>query len=505
MSPSPSSKMDMETLASLNCQLICICWLGPMGEITGFTPAFAHLIGNPDSAAPIEFASLVHPEDRPAFMAEIGQVLNGKMLNRQLVRLVIPDGRVILMEAQAEPWGSGGAVVNLWERPSEESRPWSADTELEAFQDEVKSFIHNLFDPVVLINTDGRIVHVNRPVLELTGYRNFELVGNPIAMLFENKREDIQGAMLRFAKMMRVGQLRDVESRWFNREGEKIPVTISGSIIRSSGGGLCGMVLVARDERKNALLQSVAKKNRELEAAYAELQRLDKMKDDVLSLVGHELRAPLSNILGYAEFLHEWELSEEEKRNFVRIIHQESQHLRRLVNDILDLTRMEAGRMIYLRVRDSINRVTLAAVEVLRADAEKKGVTLTLDLDEQLEPQEFDPDRIQQVVSNIVNNAIKFTPAGKTVVIQTAAVEGGIRVSVTDEGIGIAAEDQDRVFSRFEQIVEVSHHHEGAGLGMAIAKSIVEEGHGGRIWFESAGKGAGATFHVIIPEKSPEP
>jgi len=487
-------------------RLICLCWLDGEGKFLSCSRAFENLFCRPDGPTPVEIAPLVHPEDRHQFLDELAQAANGRCLTRQSVRFLAPDGGIIPMDVRAESTEDGGVMLDLWERPAEftESR-WSAGSDLEMFRDEVKSFINNLFDPVVLVNTEGRIVHVNPPALELTGYRIFELVGKPVALLFDNRSEALRRSMLRFAKLMRSGQIRDQEGHWTRRDGERVPVTISGSVIRNEAGELCGMVMVARDERSNALLQAVEKKNAELEEAYAELKRLDKMKDDVLSLVGHELRAPLANILGYAEFLSEWKLSEEEKKNFVRIIYQESQHLRRLVNDILDLSRMEAGRMVYHFVRDSVNRVVIAATEVLRADAEKKEVILALELGEEIEPIEFDPDRIQQVVTNIVHNAIKFTPSGKRVTVTTALADQGVKISIADEGIGIAPEDAERVFSPFEQIIDVRHHHEGAGLGMSIARRIVQEGHGGKIWFESPGKGLGATFHVFLPEKRVEP
>lgn len=488
-----------------NSRLICLCWIDNEGKFSSCSPAFENLFRRPGGQMPCEIAPLIHPEDRHQFVDELSQVANGRTLSRRSVRFLSPDGGIIPMDVRAEPGEGGGVMLDLWERPAEAIEgKWSSGHELEMFRDEVKSFINNLFDPVVLVNTEGRIVHVNHPVLELTGYRIFELVGNPVAVLFENRAEALRRSMLRFAKLMRSGQVRDQEGHWTRRDGERIPVTISGSVIRNEAGELCGMVMVARDERSNALLQAVEKKKSELEEAYAELKRLDKMKDDVLSLVGHELRAPLANILGYAEFLSEWKLSEEEKKNFVRIIYQESQHLRRLVNDILDLSRMEAGRMVYHFVRDNVNRVVISATEVLRADAEKKEVILAVELGDEIDPIEIDPDRIQQVVTNIVHNAIKFTPTGKRVTVSTALVEGGIKITIADEGIGIAPEDADRVFSPFEQIIDVRHHHEGAGLGMSIARRIIQEGHGGKIWFESAGKDLGTSFHVFLPEKRTE-
>ena len=114
---------------------------------------------------------------------------------------------------------------------------------------------------------------------------------------------------------------------------------------------------------------------------------------------------------------------------------------------------------------------------------------------------EFDPDRIQQVVTNILHNAIKFTDEEKSIGITAERIEEGVRVSIRDEGIGIEPRDAARIFSKFEQVTDVRHHHDGAGLGMPIAKKIIEEGHGGRIWLESEGRGKGTTFKFILPDK----
>jgi len=208
----------------------------------------------------------------------------------------------------------------------------------------------------------------------------------------------------------------------------------------------------------------------------------------------------LSNILGYSEFLAEWDMPDHEKKEFVGIIYSESQRLSRLVNDILDLSRLEAGRMKYFYHRDTINRVVQASADALRSDADKKQLKVELDLDDGLEPFEFDADRIQQVVTNIVHNAIKFTDDGKTIRVETRAVEEGVMVSVYDQGPGVSPEEVERVFMKFEQLDEVRHHTIGAGLGMPIAKRIIEEGHAGRIWLESEGRGKGSVFRFVLPE-----
>jgi len=485
--------------------IVYLCRSGPDGSIRKLTPAFRRMIaGHSAKRVPDILSELLHPEDKQTFLDDLARVCtNGSSIERRPVRIVPPDGRVLLMEVCGEREGDE-ALLWWWERSSEEAFISGVEAQhLEEIMDVIKNFTSNLFDPFILLNMEGRIIHANEPLNHILGYRRTELIGLPVAAVFERQSEKMQKAMMRFAKWMRPGHMRDVSWNLTNRFGEKIPATLSGSVIRSESGELMGMVMVIRDERKNALLADLEKKNRELALAYEELQHIDRMKDDILSLVGHELRAPLANILGYAEFLTEDDLESGDRKKFSRIIYQESQRLTRLVNDILDLTRMEAGRMSYFYVKDSINRVVQAAADSLSADSEIKEVKLVLELDEQIEPLEFDPDRIQQVATNVIHNAIKFTPKGKSVTIRTEQTENGVRVSVKDQGIGIEEQDGHRVFKKFEQIGDVNHHAIGAGLGMPIAKIIIEEGHGGSIGFLSEGRDKGTEFRFLIPERGP--
>lgn len=488
--------------------VVCMCTTDREGKLKFFSPGFANLVSSKTEDMPADIHSLIHPEDLDKFSAELEKVASSRtFLDKSSVRMVTPDGRIISMEIKAEPRHEKGGIPDIiffwWEKAEKENG--RAMLDLESFQEVAESFITSLFDPVILLNTEGRINNVNPPLLELLGYRRFELIGKPAAVLLESRSENLKKGMLKLAKWMRTGSMRDISAYWKTKEGTMVPVTMSGSTVRSNSGELIAMIIVARDERQNALFKDLERKNRDLEEAYEELKRLDQMKDDILSLVGHELRAPLANILGYAEFLYEWDSPPEEKENFARIIYQESQRLSRLVNDILELSRMEAGRMQYYYHQDSINRVTQAAADSLWADAEKKKLNIELDLDENLDSMTFDADRLQQVVTNILGNAIKFIEAGKSIRVNTRTTEEGALVSIADEGPGIDDKDASKVFNKFEQVDDVKHHSIGAGLGMPIAKQIVEEGHGGRLWFESEGKsaGRGTVFYFTVPAERP--
>jgi len=490
--------------------VVCLCRVDGKGGIVRHSPGFRNLMSNGEGPMPAELSTLIHPEDRDFFMERLQRACQrGTVLERETVRMHAAGGRIIAMEVSVQPvknGNEGDAILAWWEKPSPEDQGEGLAEETPGwFQEVARIFMSSLSDPVLLLNTEGRIVTVNQPFQELLGYKTWEVSGNPVAVLFEKEKDRIPEAMLGFARRMQKGKMKDVAAQWLKQDGTPVPVTMSGALVRSGSGELLGMLVVGRDQRQNVLMQDLEKKNVELEKAYQDLKRLDMMKDDILSLVGHELRAPLANILGYSEFILDWNLSEKEKREYVRVIYQESQHLKRLVNDILELSRMEAGRMVYNHIRGSINRVVRDAADSLRADARAKNIEIDLELNEHIDPVEFDPDRIQQVVTNIIHNAIKFTPRGGVIRVRTAPTEDGVKVSIADQGIGIARQDAHKVFEKFGQIADVRHHHEGAGLGMPIAKTIVEEGHNGAMWFESGGKDKGTTFIFTLPERRSEP
>lgn len=267
--------------------------------------------------------------------------------------------------------------------------------------------------------------------------------------------------------------------------------------------GVTATDIQAGDERGCVILCRDLKLSREV----TKLREVDGMKNDFLSLVSHELRTPLTSIMAYTETLLMEGMvdTEEERQEYLQIIYDEGERLTRLINDVLDLTKMEAGKMDYLYEDREINEVCQNSIMSSSSLAQQKGHELVQDYGENLPPARIDADRIMQVLMNLLSNAIKFTPDGGTITIRTRPADpfpgssiGTVQVSVQDTGIGISPENIDKVFSKFEQIESVDHHSIGTGLGMPICRQIIEEGHGGKIWLESE-VGSGTTFHFRIP------
>jgi len=241
-------------------------------------------------------------------------------------------------------------------------------------------------------------------------------------------------------------------------------------------------------------------KNKALEEAYEELRKVDSAKDDFISLVAHELRTPLTSILSFSEFLGEEGLSPEEVKEFSTSIRQEATRLHLLVNDVLDLAKMEAGKLTYRYSEEDINTLVDLCVNGMAGHAAKRNIELRIEKDEKTPPISLAPDRIQQVLQNMISNAIKYSEENTQVTVVTRDEPDSVRVEVRDQGMGIAARDIPKVFNKFERIEDVKHHAGGTGFGMPVAKSIIEAGHGGKMWVESEGRGKGAVFYFILPK-----
>ena len=228
------------------------------------------------------------------------------------------------------------------------------------------------------------------------------------------------------------------------------------------------------------------------------LRQAEMVRREFVANVSHEFRTPLAALKALVETLEDGALEEPEvARDFLARMHVEVDGLAQFVEELLELSRIESGQgALEIRPTD-LGAVVAAAAERLRPQAERQGLRLAVDLSPELPTVRADPERIQQVVVNLVHNAVKFTPPGGRVTVSAERRDGGVAVTVADSGVGIAAEALDRLFERFYK-ADRARTSGGTGLGLAIAKHIVQA-HGGRISAESAGEGRGASFTFTLP------
>jgi len=240
------------------------------------------------------------------------------------------------------------------------------------------------------------------------------------------------------------------------------------------------------------LFKEIEDKSRQLEAA-------SRHKSEFLANMSHELRTPLNAIIGFSEVLGErmFGALNEKQEEYLKDIHASGQHLLSLINDILDLSKIEAGRM-ELELTDFDLHATLDnALTLVRERAGRRGIALVLTVDERLAQVRADERKVRQVVLNLLSNAIKFTPEGGGIDVRAVPVDGMVEISVRDTGVGIAPEDQEAIFEEFRQVGTAAKKVEGTGLGLALSRKFVDL-HGGRIWVTSQ-VGTGSAFTFTIP------
>ena len=241
--------------------------------------------------------------------------------------------------------------------------------------------------------------------------------------------------------------------------------------------------------------------NDELRRLYRELETASQHKSDFLANMSHELRTPLNAIIGFSQVLREGMVGDvnEKQAEYLDDILSSGNHLLSLINDVLDLSKVEAGQVELELAPFSLQEALERGVAMVRERATQDGVQVTLAANPDVDVVAGDERRIRQVIFNLLSNAVKFTPAGGSVDVRATQVNGEVSVSVADTGPGIAAEDLRRIFEEFQQTEAGIEQGEGTGLGLALSKRLVEL-HGGRIWVDSE-LGRGSTFVFTLPAR----
>ncbi len=350
------------------------------------------------------------------------------------------------------------------------------------------------------LDPQGQVASWNPGAERMMGYRADEIIGHSIAVFFT--QEDRQGGQPEQELRTAAATGRSENEGWrVRKDGSRFWGDEILAPIRDASGALRGFAKVVRDltERQRAAL--------ERERLYTQAEEANRAKDEFLGTLSHELRTPLNAILGWTHLLTQPETKPDEARlrHVLEIIKRNAILQTQLVNDLLDVSRIIAGKM-RLDIRQiSLSDALSAAVEAAQPAARAKGVALQLSLDPEVGTIAGDPDRFEQIVWNLVSNAIKFTSAGGHVDVQTRHGVHGTDLIVEDTGVGIAADQLPFVFERFRQAdSSTTRHHGGVGLGLAIVRHLVEL-HGGRVEASSGGLGHGARFTVRWPASAGPP
>jgi signal transduction histidine kinase len=265
-----------------------------------------------------------------------------------------------------------------------------------------------------------------------------------------------------------------------------------------AAGDFSDQVQVANRDELGELAASVNRMNDQLAQLYRDLESASRHKSEFLANMSHELRTPLNAVIGFSEVLQDRLFGElnDKQAEYVADIHTSGRHLLALINDILDLSKIEAGRMELKVSTFALPEVLENSVALMRERATRNGISLGLEVDPSTGVLEADERKVKQVLFNLLSNAVKFANRGGNIEVSAHGDGDGVVVTVRDDGVGIAEADQARIFEEFQQ-VGAAHQQEGTGLGLALSRRFVEL-HGGRLWVESE-PGKGSTFTFTLP------
>lgn len=366
------------------------------------------------------------------------------------------------------------------------------------------SIVESSDDAIISKDLDGLISSWNRGAERIFGYKADEVIGKPATILMPSDRYNEETAIL--ARIRSGRSVEHYETVRRRKDGTLIDVSLSISPIRDEHGDIVGASYISRDitDEKRAREERARLLEREQQAR-EEAEAANRLKDEFLATLSHELRNPLNVVIGYSEILRR---SEDAGNGFVgraaEVIRRNALAQSQLVSDLLDLSRLQMGKLTINHQPVSLLTIITDALETVKTETEAKNVSLKLVANQDPFMVDGDPVRIGQIAWNLLNNAVKFTAPGGEITISLRAEGDGVQFAVEDTGQGIAPEFLPHVFEIFRQgDASSSRRQGGMGIGLALVKQLVEL-HGGLVRAESPGVGQGARFSVWFPLREVE-
>ncbi len=357
----------------------------------------------------------------------------------------------------------------------------------------VDDIISHMTDALVVAAPDRTIKMVNDATCRLLGYKVKELVGRPLGILFGPDTVQLSDTWQVITAHERTHG--NIDVIYVTQDGRRIPVSFAASIMRDDAGTPKGVVCVAQDITERLQVQEA------LEHAKEAAETTNRLKSQFMATMSHELRTPMNGVLGMTELLLGTSLTDRQRR-FATTVHRSGQLLLNIINDILDMSKIEAGKLALEHIDFDLRRTIREGLDLITENAHQKGLRLTSRFDDALPPMvRGDPTRLRQILMNLVGNAIKFTHHGEVAIhvtlCETTEADIRLRLEVCDTGIGIAPNLQAHIFSAFTQADgSMTRKYGGTGLGLAITKQLAEM-MGGTIDVESE-LGRGSTFRCTV-------
>ena len=365
-----------------------------------------------------------------------------------------------------------------------------------------RGLLESVPDAIVMVNNTGRIVLVNGQAEELFGYTKAELLGKPIEILLPQRfREGHVGHRTQYFSEPKTRTMgAGLELFACRQDGAEFPVEICLSPLRTEEGTFAMSAIRDITDQKK-LQEALRKTNEELQQQNQSAQQANRLKSEFLANMSHELRTPLNGIIGFAEIMHDEKVGpiSPDHKEYLHDILTSARHLLQLINDVLDLSKVESGKFEFLFEKTDPVILVGEVRDIVRTLAAKKRIKLQTEIHPSLTTIEGDARSLKQVLYNYVSNALKFTPEEGEVKVSIMPEEGdSFRIEVADTGVGIRSEDLHRLFMEFQQLdTSSSEQYAGTGLGLALTKRIVEA-QGGHVGVQST-PGKGSIFYATMP------
>lgn len=410
-------------------------------------------------------------------------VSQGKKIDHLETRRLAKDGRELAVSLTVSPIiNLAGEVIGA-SKIARDITEWKLAEEKQAT---LAAIVKSSEDAIISKTLQGIITSWNTAAEKLFGYSSAEILGKHISVLIPTDRLEEENSIIsNIAKGKKVDHF---ETLRLAKDGRQIPLSITVSPLIDSTGKVIGASKIARDISAQQKAQAIN------DALFQEIKALNEKKDEFIGIASHELKTPLTSISGYLQLLAKLQSEETTKKFIDKTIHQVNK-LTSLVSDMLDVSKIEAGKLQFSKKKFDMKLMVENAIELINHTHSGSEITLKSDIESI--PFYGDEQRIEQVMINLLSNAIKYSPNTAKIDISLSLSNGEILVGVKDEGYGIAPDLQKKIFTRFYRVEDVNPNISGLGIGLYISSQVIER-HEGKIWVESE-LGKGSTFWFALP------
>ncbi len=481
------------------------------GTIQSFNAAAERMFGYTSAEVVGKSITILIPRDRLSEETEILRRLRrGERIDHFETVRMAKDGRLLDISLTVSPVRDAeGKIVGASKIARDISELKRAARAVAAQQEWFRVTLSSIGDAVIASDQSGRVTFLNSTAERMTGWKSAEAAGKPLAEVFRVENERTQARAENPAeRVLATGRVVGLGNHTvlLSRDGSRCPIDDSAAPILDPSGSILGVVLVFRDVTERRRVESerhaaILERERLLESerqARADAERANRVKDDFVAMVSHELRTPLNAILGWTDLLRSTRPDDATTQHGLEIVARNTRIQSQLISDLLDISRIVSGKLRLEVQRVDPAQAIEASIESVQHAAQQKGVGIRREIDPHAGTVVGDPARLQQIVWNLLTNAIKFTPEGGHAVVGLRRVAGCVEITVTDTGAGIRPALLPDLFERFRHSGITTRSCGGLGLGLSIVKHLAEL-HGGSARAYSAGEGTGATFTVEMP------